>query len=73
MSDSKRQQGPGMADDEKSAPQAVEIAEINWMAESKLVRRLDLHLIPIVMLLYLLSFLDRYIPIPTEYHDGDSG
>lgn len=27
--------------------------------ERKLVRKLDLHLIPIVMLTYLLSFLDR--------------
>lgn len=27
--------------------------------EKKLVRKLDLHLIPIVMLTYLLSFLDR--------------
>jgi hypothetical protein len=27
--------------------------------EKKLVRKLDLHLIPVVMLLYLLSFLDR--------------
>lgn len=27
--------------------------------EKMLVRRLDLHLIPVVMLLYLLSFLDR--------------
>ena len=27
--------------------------------EQKLVRKLDLHLIPIVMLTYLLSFLDR--------------
>ena len=30
--------------------------------EKKLVRKLDLHLIPIVMLTYLLSFLDRYAP-----------
>ncbi len=28
-------------------------------AEKKLVRKLDRHIIPIVMLLYLLSFLDR--------------
>ena len=27
--------------------------------EKKLVRKLDLHIIPVVMLLYLLSFLDR--------------
>jgi hypothetical protein len=30
--------------------------------EKKLVRKLDLHLIPIVMLTYLLSFLDRCAP-----------
>ncbi|PVI03288.1 MFS general substrate transporter [Periconia macrospinosa] len=29
------------------------------VAEGKLVRKLDLHLVPVVMLLYLLSFLDR--------------
>ena len=28
-------------------------------AEQKLVRKLDIHIIPVVMLLYLLSFLDR--------------
>ena len=30
-------------------------------AEAKLVRKLDLHIIPVVMTLYLLSFLDRYV------------
>lgn len=29
--------------------------------EAKLVRKLDLFIIPVVMLLYLLSFLDRYV------------
>ncbi len=33
--------------------------EIDYMAEKKLVRKLDLYIIPVVMLLYLLSFLDR--------------
>ena len=28
--------------------------------EKKLVRKLDLHLVPLVMLLYTFSFLDRY-------------
>ena len=32
---------------------------IDHAAEKKLVRKLDLHIIPIVMLLYLFSFLDR--------------
>ncbi len=29
--------------------------------EKKLVRKLDLHIIPVVMVLYLLSFLDRCV------------
>ena len=33
--------------------------EIDRVKERKLVRKLDLHIIPLVMLLYLLSFLDR--------------
>ena len=33
--------------------------EIDHAAEKKLVRKLDLHIVPVVMLLYLLSFLDR--------------
>lgn len=36
------------------------IVEIDHVAEKKLVRKLDLYIIPVVMLLYLLSFLDRY-------------
>ncbi|KAL8915662.1 MAG: hypothetical protein Q9172_006793 [Xanthocarpia lactea] len=32
---------------------------IDHVAEQKLVRKLDLHIIPIIMLLYLFSFLDR--------------
>jgi MFS family permease len=38
------------------------IGEDLTVDEKKLVRKLDLHLIPIVMLTYLLSFLDRYAP-----------
>ena len=30
-------------------------------AEKRLIRKLDLHIIPVVMLLYLLSFLDRCV------------
>lgn len=33
--------------------------EVDLAAEKKLVRKLDLNIIPIVMLLYLFSFLDR--------------
>lgn len=32
---------------------------IDLVAEKKLVRKLDLHIIPILTLLYLCSFLDR--------------
>lgn len=35
--------------------------EINHAAEKKLVRKLDINIIPIVMLLYLFSFLDRQV------------
>jgi hypothetical protein len=35
------------------------IEEIDPILEAKLVRKLDLHIIPVVMLLYLFSFLDR--------------
>ncbi|KAJ5217938.1 uncharacterized protein N7498_000037 [Penicillium cinerascens] len=34
-------------------------AEVDKEAEKKLLRKLDLHLVPIVMLLYMMSFLDR--------------
>lgn len=37
----------------------VETAEQLGVDEKKLVRKLDMHLIPFVMLAYLLSFLDR--------------
>lgn len=33
--------------------------EIDPAREKKLVRKLDLHIVPVVMLLYLFSFLDR--------------
>lgn len=35
--------------------------EIDHTAERNLVRKLDLKIIPIVMLLYLFSFLDRQV------------
>lgn len=38
-----------------------EDVEINHAAEQRLVRKLDLNIIPIVMLLYLFSFLDRQV------------
>lgn len=33
--------------------------EIDKAKQKKLVRKLDFHIVPVVMLLYLLSFLDR--------------
>lgn len=38
-----------------------EDVEIDQAAEQRLVRKLDLNIIPIVMLLYLFSFLDRQV------------
>ena len=34
---------------------------IDHVLEKKLVRKLDIHIVPVVMLLYLLSFLDRSV------------
>ncbi|KAL9123130.1 MAG: hypothetical protein Q9187_000319 [Circinaria calcarea] len=42
-----------------SSEAGSEEIEIDHNAEKRLVRKLDLHIIPVVMLLYLLSFLDR--------------
>lgn len=36
-----------------------QLEEVDPVAEAKLVRKLDLYIVPVVMLLYLLSFLDR--------------
>jgi hypothetical protein len=36
-----------------------QLGEVDVVYEAKLVRKLDLFIIPVVMLLYLLSFLDR--------------
>ncbi|OQO12515.1 hypothetical protein B0A48_03157 [Cryoendolithus antarcticus] len=43
---------------DKTALESGSLA-IDKVAERKLVRKLDVHIIPVVMLLYLLSFLDR--------------
>ncbi|KAI9753604.1 MAG: hypothetical protein M4579_005068 [Chaenotheca gracillima] len=53
---------PGAATTEKARTAGYktgEYVEIDRVAEKKLVRKLDLYIVPIVMLLYLLSFLDR--------------
>ncbi|KAI9685307.1 MAG: hypothetical protein M1822_004680 [Bathelium mastoideum] len=44
---------------EYSAEGPVEFLEIDAQAEKRLVLKLDLHIVPMVMLLYLFSFLDR--------------
>ena len=36
-------------------------------AEAKLTRKIDWHLLPILTLLYLLSFLDRYVTFVFTY------
>lgn len=36
-----------------------QLGEVDPLFETKLVRKLDIFIIPVVMLLYLLSFLDR--------------
>ena len=38
---------------------AAEHLKIDHVAEKKLVAKLDLYIIPIIMMLYLFSFLDR--------------
>ncbi|KAL8654294.1 MAG: hypothetical protein Q9226_003494 [Calogaya cf. arnoldii] len=44
---------------ELNGKHVTDVPEIDHVAEKKLVRKLDLHIIPIIMLLYLFSFLDR--------------
>ena len=44
---------------ESIGKQAAHVPEIDYAAEKKLVRKLDLRIIPLFMLLYLFSFLDR--------------
>jgi len=49
------------SDSEKAIPSNEPLAEVlvDRPREKALLRKLDLHLIPIIMTLYLLSFLDR--------------
>ncbi|KAL9022904.1 MAG: hypothetical protein Q9180_008500, partial [Flavoplaca navasiana] len=44
---------------ESLGKQAAHVPEIDYAAEKKLVRKLDIRIIPLFMLLYLFSFLDR--------------
>lgn len=40
---------------------AIDVPEIDHVAEAKLVRKLDLNIVWVVMALYLFSFLDRQV------------
>lgn len=44
---------------ESTSNEAIAPPKIDHVVETKLVRKLDLHIIPIIMMLYLFSFLDR--------------
>lgn len=61
MSDIEKQ--PEGADPHSASMKSDEIdrqlGEVDPVYEAKLVRKLDAFIIPVVMLLYLLSFLDR--------------
>ena len=52
-------QSPGSQSDERGIGQIK--YEIDPMEEKKLLRSLDLRLVPVVMLVYMFSFLDRYV------------
>jgi hypothetical protein len=51
-----RPDGPGSL---RSDEVEQQLGEVDPVYEAKLVRKLDIFIIPVVMLLYLLSFLDR--------------
>lgn len=55
-------------------PRSIESDEVEHQLDSvdpkleaKLVRKLDLFIIPVVMLLYLLSFLDRFVYTKSQF------
>ena len=63
MSDTEKQYdsaAPNVAKESDEIGRQLE--SLDPVFEAKLVRKLDLFIIPVVMLLYLLSFLDRYVP-----------
>lgn len=62
MSDEEKQydgRDPHVPQSSKSDEIERQLEEVDPLFETKLVRKLDLFIIPVVMLLYLLSFLDR--------------
>jgi len=50
---------PTSAKSRENEDVARQLEEVDPVLEAQLVRKLDLFVIPVVMLLYLLSFLDR--------------
>jgi hypothetical protein len=64
MSDVEKQYGAATPNTPKESDEiGRQLDGIDPLFEKKLVRKLDLYIIPVVMLLYLLSFLDRYVII----------
>ncbi|KAI4627562.1 uncharacterized protein J4E87_004126 [Alternaria ethzedia] len=60
MSDIEKQYDPAVPDAAKESDEiGRQLEGIDPVLEAKIVRKLDLFVIPVVMLLYLLSFLDR--------------
>jgi len=55
--------GPHHAGSLQSDEVERQLGQVDPVYEAKLVRKLDLYIIPVVMLLYLLSFLDRYVQL----------
>ncbi len=54
---------------EKDGIVSVSNTEANMAREAALVRRIDLNIIPIMMTLYLFSFLDRGKSLHARRHD----
>lgn len=48
----------------------VEAGEVSLVDRRAITRKLDIHIIPIVVLLYLVNFLDRSISYPTPSRRG---
>lgn len=60
MSDIEKQDDAAHQNDPKESDEiGRQLESIDPRFEAQLVRKLDLYIIPVVMLLYLLSFLDR--------------
>lgn len=57
--DDKTQQGTGISTADSASLRQSNMYAVNTADEQRLLRKLDLRLIPIIMLVYLVSFLDR--------------